>query len=95
MSNEITLSLANNAELAELLSDKKAGDRIKLTDVVVLISEKDSSRMSGVVEEVSGDDMYDEESPADESLPSVKVAKGSRDTSSTPESSFKEKAGAY
>lgn len=73
--NQITLSLKDNPDLATLLANKKAGERVKLTDLVILIAEKDDERFVGTVEEVSGDDMFDEEEKPDESKPSVKVAK--------------------
>lgn len=73
--NTITLGLKDNPELSELLSTKKAGDRIKLNDVEILISEKDGERMSGVVESVSGDEIFGEEEPPNDQSPSVRVVK--------------------
>lgn len=83
--NSITLSLKDNPDLAELLSTKKPGDRIKLTDVEVLIAEKDEERFSGVVESVSGDDMFEEEPKADDSAPSVRVVRDTKEEETNPE----------
>lgn len=79
--NQLTLSLKDNPELATLLASKKAGERVKLTDIVLLISEKDEERIVGTVESVSGDEMYDEEAPPDETKPSVRVAKAAKESS--------------
>ena len=71
MENSLSLSLKDNPELQEIVSDKNAGDRVTF-EITILIKEKDADRLSGTVEEVK-ECPAPEEEPAD--TPAVRVAK--------------------
>lgn len=70
MDNQISLSKKDNPDLQELVSDKGAGERVKMT-VTFLIAENSDDRLVGTIEEVEGQEVESEP----EETPAVKVAK--------------------